>query len=225
MADVLAGRAWTVLDGDVRARLADLEPESVHCAITSPPYWGLRSYSTEPQIWSGAPDCAHVWCRESRVLQKGTISAKQSTHLGNNGAGFTVEGATCTRCGAWRGELGSEPTPELFIAHLVDVFRAVHRVLRNDGTCWVNLGSSYAGSGRGPTGHNGLGDQALRQGFNGKDGGEVRPVSAVAGGDEPFALRDDLTTEELAYVLTELGASFREHGEVGFPDLAVGVDP
>jgi DNA modification methylase len=44
----------------------------------------------------------------------------------------------------WSGELGSEPTLDLFVAHLLEVFAAVGRVLRDDGTLWVNLGDSYA---------------------------------------------------------------------------------
>ena len=43
----------------------------------------------------------------------------------------------------WEGEIGQEPTPELFVQHLVQVFRAVRRVLRDDGTLWVNLGDTY----------------------------------------------------------------------------------
>jgi len=44
------------------------------------------------------------------------------------------------------GQLGLEPTPEEYIANLVEVFREVRRVLRDDGTLWLNLGDSYAGS-------------------------------------------------------------------------------
>jgi DNA modification methylase len=47
------------------------------------------------------------------------------------------------------GQMGLEPTPEEFVAELVSVFREVHRVLRDDGTLWLNLGDSYAGSGKG----------------------------------------------------------------------------
>ena len=47
------------------------------------------------------------------------------------------------------GQIGLEATPDEFVAKLVDVFREVRRVLRDDGTCWVNLGDSYSGSGRG----------------------------------------------------------------------------
>ncbi|MGG1637206.1 DNA-methyltransferase [Paenibacillus sp. NRS-1760] len=47
---------------------------------------------------------------------------------------------------AWRGCLGLEPTPEMFVAHSVLVFREVKRVLRDDGTLWLNYGDSYASS-------------------------------------------------------------------------------
>ena len=52
--------------------------------------------------------------------------------------------------------LGLEPTPEAFIAHLVIVFREVKRVLREDGTLWLNLGDSYAASSQGPQGNSDL---------------------------------------------------------------------
>lgn len=57
--------------------------------------------------------------------------------------------AFCAHCNAWRGELGSEPTVDAYIANLVEVFREVRRVLRNDGTLWLNIAGSYAGSGKG----------------------------------------------------------------------------
>lgn len=47
------------------------------------------------------------------------------------------------------GQIGLEPTPGEFVEALVEVFREVKRVLRDDGTVWLNLGDSYAGSGRG----------------------------------------------------------------------------
>lgn len=49
------------------------------------------------------------------------------------------------------GQIGLEETPEEFVESLVEVFREVKRVLRDDGTLWVNLGDSYAGSGKGQT--------------------------------------------------------------------------
>jgi len=57
---------------------------------------------------------------------------------------YASGGSFCQLCGAWRGELGSEPTIELFISHLVEVFREVWRVLRSDGVAWVNMGDTMA---------------------------------------------------------------------------------
>ena len=53
-------------------------------------------------------------------------------------------GAFCHLCGAWRGSLGLEPTPQLYVRHLVEVFREVRRVLRSNGVLFLNLGDSYA---------------------------------------------------------------------------------
>ena len=74
--------------GDCRQILRTLPEQSVHCCVTSPPYFGLRDYGMDEQI-------------------------------------------------------GLEPTPEQFVAELVAVFREVRRVLRDDGTLWLNLGDSY----------------------------------------------------------------------------------
>jgi DNA modification methylase len=45
------------------------------------------------------------------------------------------------------GQLGLEPTPDAYVANMVQVFREVKRVLRDDGTCWINLGDSYVANG------------------------------------------------------------------------------
>lgn len=90
--------------------------------------------------------------------------------------GETLNGTSATRrpttsglcaCGAWLGSLGLEPTPEMYVEHIVEVFREVRRVLRDDGVAWINLGVSYAGSGKGPTGWNGIQNAERRQGFAG----------------------------------------------------------
>lgn len=59
-----------------------------------------------------------------------------------------TSGAFCP-CGAWRGSLGLEPTIDLYVQHIVEIFREVRRVLREDGTLWLNMGDSYAGSQQG----------------------------------------------------------------------------
>lgn len=81
-----------ILIGDCRDRMRDMPDASVHCVVTSPPYFGLRDYGYE-------------------------------------------------------GQIGLEPTPDDYVKRLVEVFREVRRVLRDDGTLWLNLGDSYARTG------------------------------------------------------------------------------
>jgi DNA modification methylase len=104
-----------IINGDALTVLKRMDDESVHCVITSSPYYSLRIYGTEPQIWDGDPNCQHEW--------KNNI---------------------CNRCSAWRGELGSEPTPEDFVRHITTICHELKRVLRSDGVFWYNIGSSFA---------------------------------------------------------------------------------
>lgn len=64
------------------------------------------------------------------------------------------------------GQIGREATPDEFIAKLIAVFREVRRVLADDGTLWVNIGDSYNGSGKGPSGKGSKGNHTERQGFH-----------------------------------------------------------
>jgi len=136
----------------VRANAAaiPLRDESVHMVVTSPPFWGLRAYQTPPQIWDGDPTCEHLW----GATEPGSNRGGSSTYNGRNGAGegyarAESRGNFCSRCGAWRGELGLEPTLDLFVAHMGAICREIRRVLRADGSFWLNLGDSYAGGGHG----------------------------------------------------------------------------
>jgi len=80
-----------IIQGDCIEGMRTLANESVHCVVTSPPYFGLRDYGVD-------------------------------------------------------GQIGLEESPEEYVAKMVDVFREVRRILRNDGTLWLNLGDSYAGN-------------------------------------------------------------------------------
>lgn len=130
-----------ILQGDCQAVLKTLADESVHCVISSPPYFGLRDYGTG--AWEGGDQaCDH---KQMHALQGATGVRADRT--------FTPEGfyrGECKRCGAKRvdNQIGLEITPEEFVATLVDVFREVRRVLRKDGTLWLNLGDSYANDGK-----------------------------------------------------------------------------
>lgn len=141
----------TLHQGHVLDVLAAMPAESVDCCVTSPPYWGLRDYKLGPQVWDGQPECEHEWGIEIPLAAgSGGESDKQLSNAGSRFA--TTSGQFCRLCDAWRGSLGLEPTPELFCQHIVQVFREIKRVLRKDGTLWLNLGDSYAGSGKGPDG-------------------------------------------------------------------------
>lgn len=83
------------------------------------------------------------------------------------------------------GQLGREGTLEEYIEKLVIGFREARRVLRQDGILILNLGDAYAGSGKGPTGHNGIGDQERRQGFTGGDASALNVGRRVASGFKP----------------------------------------
>lgn len=133
-----------ILVGNSLKRLKNIPDDSIHCVVTSPPYWGLRSYGTPPQIWGGDPECEHFWMHYDRPGMSGGLSEKQKYNVGSWHEDH--EQAVCGICKAWVGDLGLEPTPKMFIHHLLLIFREVRRVLRPDGVCWVNIGDSYAGS-------------------------------------------------------------------------------
>ncbi|MGI0130463.1 MAG: hypothetical protein ACREEC_10000, partial [Thermoplasmata archaeon] len=136
--------APAILQGEVREVLRRLPDESVHCVVTSPPYWGLRTYGTELQLWGGRPGCDHRWRQDTVPAGNGQISHAMAGKTLNHASAtrFPRQSVLCTDCGAWKGELGLEPTPELYVSHLADVFDAVWRVLRTDGTLWLNLGDT-----------------------------------------------------------------------------------
>lgn len=82
-------------------------------------------------------------CKGRGYFADGTVGGEEIR------SGCKICKGTGKLCSAWRGELGLEPTPELYIEHLMMVFDECKRVLRPDGICFVNLGDTYAGSGQG----------------------------------------------------------------------------
>lgn len=149
-------KAWQVRQGDALEVLRTLPSESVHCCVTSPPYWGLRDYGTVPVIFGGISTCSHKW-QNTRYYTEQTAakcSADAFSEAGKANAARLKDGrwrdnCWCVFCDAWRGQLGLEPTPELFVEHMVAIFREVRRVLRSDGTLWLNIGDSYSSGGHG----------------------------------------------------------------------------
>jgi DNA modification methylase len=118
---------------------------SVQCVVTSPPYWGLRDYGTAK--WDGGdPECDH---KENDRRNNRPHGISDTFHGGDDSNQIHPYKNICGKCGAVRSDsqLGLEPTPEEYVANMVAVFREVWRVLRDDGTCWLNLGDSYASQG------------------------------------------------------------------------------
>lgn len=164
------------LHGHVIDLLRELPAGSVQTAFTSPPYHGLRFYGTPPQVWGGDPSCQHVYRSTPPRRNYDDSMVKNSPKQRSNRGTLHTEvfGGVCVTCGAWRGELGLEPTPELYIEHLCDVIDEFKRVLRDDGTLWLNLGDSYVGGGRG-SGIKKDGEQTLssKQYWENNQNGEV----------------------------------------------------
>lgn len=145
-----APKAMLYYGQDCRKSFRQLPAGSVHTICTSPPYWGLRDYGNDPSIWGGDESCDHEWIQHIQPATDGTLTLDGNAALraGNQGdVSATMKPKVsnfCSKCNAWMGQLGLEPTPELFVEHLVEIFREARRVLQDDGVLWVNLGDSYA---------------------------------------------------------------------------------
>jgi site-specific DNA-methyltransferase (adenine-specific) len=189
-----------IINGDCRDVLATLPPDSVHCCVTSPPYWGLRDYGTAK--WEGGVlGCDHQESAPSRtaasIASSSLDGGKGSVHLSHQFKG------DCLRCGARRidSQIGLESTYQEYVEQMVAVFREVRRVMRRDGTCWLNLGDSYAASRSyqvtdnmnpavGPTRH--LGRAVPPAGLKQKDLVGIPWRVAFALQDDGWYLRQDL---------------------------------
>lgn len=121
----LKSTMFDIKNGDALEVLKTLPDSSIHCCVTSPPYWGLRDYGHD-------------------------------------------------------GQIGLESTPEAYVERMVEVFREVRRVLRDDGTCWVNLGDSYSGNASSGGKNSNEGGHAVRVvGVPTKRGNGLKPKDLV----------------------------------------------
>src|SRR5512138_3146255 len=104
--------SWDIRTGHVLDLLAAMPAESVQCVVTSPPYYGLRAYGTEPQIWGGDAACEHQW--GDSIPGRKRDNQHVSEAPGARGGGLKhsaanqsipTQGQFCSLCGAWAGEL------------------------------------------------------------------------------------------------------------------------
>ena len=140
---------WKLFNGDSLEVLKQLPDKAIDCCITSPPYYGLRDYGTGTWV-GGDPDCDHV-ASYSATKKQGNPLFNENRPSRENTLMAGYYKPVCPKCGAVREDkqIGLEEAPEQYINRLVNVFHEVKRVLKDDGTLWINIGDSYNGSGRG----------------------------------------------------------------------------
>jgi len=114
----------TIINGNSYDELKKLPDESVDCVITSPPYYGLRSYKGAETVWGGDSNCEHEWSVD--ISERVDYTGFERNRSGLNKMAEKIDGhkryATsdippidknsvyCSKCGAWKGQLGLEPT-------------------------------------------------------------------------------------------------------------------
>ena len=119
--------------GDALTLAKQLPDNFVDCIICSPPYWGLRNYETDSLIWDGNENCNHSFDDKIEIKRSG---GKRSLQDANQGSWFENQSYFCSKCGAWKGSLGLEPTFKLLIKHLCDIFANLKRTLKNPEPAW-----------------------------------------------------------------------------------------
>lgn len=130
--------------------MARMEDNCIDCCVTSPPYWGLRDYGTAK--WEGGGDCDHLEENPEAFARRDGGRSETGTFHGSSKTNLAARHykEVCGKCGAKRidEQIGLEKTPEEYVSKMVEVFTEVKRVLKPEGTLWLNLGDSYAGGGR-----------------------------------------------------------------------------
>ncbi len=179
-----------ILVGDCRAMLAELPERHFHCVVTSPPYFGLRDYGTATWV-GGDAGCDHLQqtggtASSTLGLESGGHDLSDEARVRATERSFVPYKNTCRKCGATRidDQIGLEPTPDEFVACMVEVFRGVWRVLRDDGVMWLNLGDSYAASGKDRTPAQATVKSTL-QGGKQTQGGVLKQPNKIVGGLKP----------------------------------------
>jgi len=124
-----------IVQGDCREVMRSFPAESIDMVIFSPPYYGLRNYGEAAEtIWGGDKKCKHEWMTKLRKVHSGTNAGeKQLTNRGSFHNDFITKDNFCVKCGAWKGQLGLEPSWRMYIEHLVEVCGEIRRVLKKTG--------------------------------------------------------------------------------------------
>lgn len=117
LSTILDTRGWLLACGDAYDLLPLLPHDSIDLIITSPPYWGHRSYGME-----------HNWDVLKEWMSDGNTKDQIPDYEWYREHG---------------GVLGLEPVPDWFVSHLVEIFERATKCLKMSGSLWVNLGDTY----------------------------------------------------------------------------------
>ena len=128
----------TIHNTDALSGLALLPDNSVDMCVTSPPYYALRNYGTKPLLWGGDKSCKHQFSSKKSKGYRESQGKAQMIISKKNRFGFV-----CSLCNGYYGELGLEPSSELYVQHLSLVFGEVARVVKSTGTLWINIADTY----------------------------------------------------------------------------------
>jgi DNA modification methylase len=148
---------WDLWKGNCLELLKKVPDNHFHTIVTSIPYWALRDYQIPDSIWGGDSKCKHTF--KNQTIARQTAGAGNRRGLGLADSVYSTRGGAkkvatippqknivtgfCSSCGAWRGCYGLEPTIKLYLAHTVLIFSELMRVLRKDGTLWLNVGDAF----------------------------------------------------------------------------------
>ena len=141
------------LQGNCIDKIKELDDSSIDCVVSSPPYFGLRDYGTEPQIIGGNKNCNHIWQTFKRDgncwgIPNRNIDGQAQTKKTNNSIVKEQEQKKCSKCDAWIGQLGLEPPYQDYLANTVKVFETFEPKLKDTATIWWNVGDSYSSGSR-----------------------------------------------------------------------------
>ena len=142
-----------IICGHILPILKAMPDNYVDTSITSPPYWGLRDYGESTKvIWDEDKNCEHIWgksialhdnLRPSKVSKKTIVGSNKNLKFRT---GKKVKSDFCSKCGAWYGQLGLEPTLDLYINHLFQITAELKRILKPTGVLFWDHGDCYGGS-------------------------------------------------------------------------------
>jgi len=135
-----------IIQGDTLQVLKTFPDDCIDCIITSPPYWGLRDYGEQTNmVWDGDPNCKHEW-NIKKIIRE--ASSNSSTLEGGKDheirQTINTKSGFCSKCGAWYGQLGLEPTLELYLEHMLQITSELKRVLKPTGVMFWNHSDSYS---------------------------------------------------------------------------------